>query len=61
MNNKIEHQLQVLRKRWKNEPENRRTIELQAKVLKLSLQEYKKPAAAVTEDPFVLQVAEALL
>lgn len=60
MNSKIEQQLQLLRVRWKNEPENRKTIELQAKILKMSEPKFREPAR-IEEDPRVLEVMDALL
>jgi hypothetical protein len=35
----INTKLQMLREKWKNEPDNRKIIEMRAKVLKMALEE----------------------
>jgi len=40
--NTIQQEIQKLRKRWKEEPENRKIIELQAKALKRALETPKQ-------------------
>ena len=53
---RITTELDLLRRRWASEPENRQIIELQAKVLKLSLDvatEQIKTAAGPPPDPLL--------
>jgi hypothetical protein len=48
----LQEKIQQLRERWKREPDNRKTIELQAKCLKLALEE--------SNDPFAKEVLGSL-
>jgi hypothetical protein len=48
----INKQLQALRERWKKEPENRKIIEIQAKLLKKSLQEEPNELFKIAEEVF---------
>lgn len=45
----IQSKLQILRERWLKEPDNRKTIELQAKCLKLALRKTDKFEKEVLE------------